>query len=284
MASFKGSLSTDGVEHRYFKRVFVILESDEDVQIVKDRWFFDVGDAIEFNHANSNGEGGGANQVCNRVDELLSQSETSFGIVDRDAIRMTHPDLWWETDDGKFRSARPMGNNVRVLSRWEIENYLLDPEIIEESLADIEARPPRRGHTCTQTLYGYLDAAVALSAADVVANCHGLRFDHSLDECPEAHLTDQIAKELGEHVGELPAAAARIRAFGSGEQSPSLEHWERISRMIDGKRLLRRIKLMQKRLGGNDRRLDLASKLRTRNRIPQEFSEHVEEFKAAARR
>lgn len=284
MASFKGSITTGGVEHRYFKRVFVILESDEDLQIVKDRWFFDIGDAIEFGHADSDGEGGGATRVCNKVEELRSKSETSFGIVDRDAIKTTHPELWWEVDDGKFRAARPMGDNVRVLSRWEIENYLLDPEIIEESLADIEARPPNRGDNCTKALYVYLNAAVALSAAAIVANRHGVRFDHSLDECPEMHLTAQIQKWLGEYVTEFPATEAKIRTFGADRQAPSLEHWERISRMVDGKRLLRRMKLMQKRLGGNDRRLDLASKLHTRNRIPKEFEEHVKEFRAAARR
>ncbi|MBU0499940.1 MAG: hypothetical protein KJ558_16365 [Gammaproteobacteria bacterium] len=281
MGSFKQKGSTERIEQRYFERVHVILESEEDYQIVGDRWFFDVGDDITFAHADE-GEGGGANKVCSKVNALRAGRVSSYGIVDRDAIRTSHPELWWETDDTIFMAKQPF-ESVRVLSRWEIENYLLDPEIIEETLADMEARSVRRGSQALLAVYGHLDAAIKLSAADIVSGQHGKRFDAKLDKCDAEHLYTQIAKKIPDLVDELPDAEARIRAFGTNYPAPSVGHWDGVCRLIDGKRLLRRLRLMHGKLGGNDRRLELANKLRNRNRVPTEIREYVDSFREVAR-
>jgi hypothetical protein len=280
MGSFKQKGSTERIEQRYFERVHVILESEEDYQIVGDRWFFDVGDNITFGHADE-GEGGGASKVCSKVKTLRAGKVSSYGIVDRDAIRTSHPELWWETDDTIFMAQQPL-ENVRVLCRWEIENYLLDPEIIEETLADMEARSVRRGSQALRVVYDHLDAAIKLSAADIVSGQHGRRFDAELDKCDAEHLGAQISKKIPGLVDELPDAEARINAFWGSLPAPSSAHWDGICRLIDGKRLLRRLHLMHGKLGGKDRRLELANKLRNRNRVPAEIREYVDSFREAA--
>ncbi|HLA34082.1 MAG TPA: hypothetical protein VJ001_04350 [Rhodocyclaceae bacterium] len=281
MGSFKQKISTERIEQGYFERVHVILESAEDQQIIGDRWFFDVGDDMVFDHADD-GLGGGANKVSSKVTALRDDKIISYGIVDRDAIRSSHPELWWEMDNATFMARQPL-DNVRVLCRWEIENYLLDPEIIEETLADMEARNVRRGSLALPAVYGHLDAAIKLSAADIVASYHGERFGADLDQCDAEHLDDGIAKKIPDLVAELPEIEAKVKAFGAPHSVPSSAHWDGICRLLDGKRLLRRLRLMQKSLGGNDRRLELANKLRNRNRIPAEIREYVDSFRRYAR-
>lgn len=279
MGVFKKKETTDRVEQGYFKRVRVVLESNEDLLIVGHRWFFDVGDSIEFEHADD-GQGGGANKVCRKVDEQRGNSEVAFGLVDRDAVKVAFPPLWWETDDGVFKAARPFGDYVRVLSHWEIENYLLDPDVIEETVADIEARPIRRGDAAIATLLDEVDAIVTLSAADIVANKEGQSFSHDLDLCPADCLREQVKKELAELSGQLPDTERAIRQF-AGDAHTSEQQWLGVRRLIDGKRLLRRLKLAQRRLGNQDRRLELASKLFNRNQVPIEFKEYIQEFQRA---
>lgn len=283
MAGFKQKATIDRVEENYFQRVGVFLESKEDWLIVADRWFFDVGDKIRFEHADD-GEGGGAHKVVDKVNEQRLLSEVAFGIVDRDAIKVSHPGIWWEDDDARFKSERPLGDSIRVLTRWEIENYLLDPDVIEEAVANMQARPIRQGTAALQTLTDEQDAAIALSAADIVASGHGQRFDHSLDRCPANSLPNQITTKLGQYANELVDTEVRVRDFASGHPRGSPAHWERLNRMLDGKRLLRRLNLAHGTMGPKDKRLELANNLRLRGRIPAEFIEYIDEFKAAALR
>lgn len=282
MAEFKQKTTIGRVEENYFQRVGVFLESEEDWLIVADRWFFDVGDKIRFEHADD-GAGGGARRVVDKVNAKRAQSEIAFGIVDRDAVKASHPNVWWDDNDERFKAAKPLGSSIRVLTRWEIENYLLDPEIVEETLANMEGRALRQGDAALKTLFDEVDAIVTLSAAEIIETSQGRKFTHDLDCCPVESLSVQVSKQLGQYAAEMSETEARIRSFSENSPAGTRQHWERLNRLLDGKRLLRRLKLAHGKMGKNDRRLDLANSLRVRNRIPAEFIEYIDEFKAAAR-
>ena len=49
-----------------------------------------------------------------------SDGVRAFGIVDRDVL-LNDQDwpLWWEHQDHVFLAARPYGNHIRVLLRWD---------------------------------------------------------------------------------------------------------------------------------------------------------------------
>jgi len=64
MGSFKKIQKNKDIDARYVRRVIVYLESDEDYQIFKERWFYDQGEFLEFQSADS-GLGGGCGQVMN---------------------------------------------------------------------------------------------------------------------------------------------------------------------------------------------------------------------------
>ncbi len=136
MASFK-SLSTDFIGSQYEGGVKIFLESGEDVRIFCDHWFADRQDKIRFESAEEGATGsGGYNAVLRKVEQALDQRLTAFGIIDRDVLLADEkPDLFWETDDGKFESTVPYGDRIHVLRRWELENYLLKPKAVSAELA-----------------------------------------------------------------------------------------------------------------------------------------------------
>jgi hypothetical protein len=65
MASFKQLQESESIDNAYTNKAVIYLESEEDLQIIKERWFFDEGKYIEFKSVDS-GQGGGCTQVINR--------------------------------------------------------------------------------------------------------------------------------------------------------------------------------------------------------------------------
>jgi hypothetical protein len=62
--------------------------------------------------------------ALNRVNTERNKGITAFGIVDRDALMKEEKwELWWETDEQQFKQAKPFGDYILVLRRWEIENF-----------------------------------------------------------------------------------------------------------------------------------------------------------------
>jgi hypothetical protein len=58
----------------------------------------------------------------------------------------------------------------------------------------------------------------------------------------------------------------KIETFAEGNTEPTRQRWERLNRLLDGKRTLQRLDLFKTRVG--DRRGDLARHIRINNNIP----------------
>ncbi len=285
MGSFKKVPDTSHLRRDYFKRAIVYLESGEDLLIIKDRWFHNEGEYLEFKSADE-GEGGGASRVVNMVDEDRASGFVAFGLVDRDALQARQKwEVWWEQNDALFSTLRPLGEHIRVLRRWEIENYLLDPEIVEEERANLEGRAVTRSNPVEKLAKDILMPAKFLASAAIVLHEQGTKLGDDLNKVePTEELMKKVSEKIGDKTIRFEETLKRIEIFGEGHPETSSEYWERISRVLDGKRILKRLGLAQSSLDKpRDYRLSLASKIRQSGKIDFEFNGYIEEFKTAAR-
>ena len=160
MSGFKKLKQTDKLVLKQRGGVVVFLESGEDFEIVHKRWFFNEGQDIWFQPADGyelGTGGGGCKAVIVLVTEAKAYGINAFGLVDRDVLLSDQNwPLWWQEHDQIFLSARPYGDHIRVLLRWELENYLLEPDAMS-----IEANDERMTstHTAASILTSCLECA-----------------------------------------------------------------------------------------------------------------------------
>ncbi|MEN8219644.1 MAG: hypothetical protein ABFS56_25490 [Pseudomonadota bacterium] len=283
MASFKQLQENESIDNAYTNKVVVYLESEEDLQIIKERWFFDEGKEIEFKSVDS-GQGGGCTQVINRVKNERDKGITAFGIVDRDALmREEKWELWWEIDEQQFKQAKPFGDYILVLRRWELENYLLSPEELEIVLSDKEFRSIKKIDVVIEDLLKKAEDLKILSAAMIISHENGHTFPsgfalkktgEELQKEVNNHLLNYISFKVSQQVTTY---IQKIEAFAEGNTEQTRQRWERLNRLLDGKRTLQRLDLFKTRLG--DRRGDLARHIRINNNIDPELTAYVEEIK-----
>jgi hypothetical protein len=279
MASFKQLQENENIDNAYTNKVVVYLESEEDLQIIKERWFFDEGKEMEFKSVDS-GQGGGCIQVISRVKTERDKGITAFGIVDRDALmREEKWDLWWEIDDQQFKQAKPFGDYILVLRRWELENYLLSPEELEIVLADKEFRSLKNIDVVIKELLKKAEDLKILSAAMIISHENGQTFPSGFGlkktgEALQQEVKNHLSQSISSNV-QLTSYIQKIEAFAEGK--PTRQRWERLNRLLDGKRTLQRLDLFKTRVG--DRRGDLARHIRINNNIDPELTAYVEEIK-----
>lgn len=277
MARLKDLDTGSAAERRYVAKKFIYLESEEDVQILSERWFNDRAERVEFLAAGgADGGPGGCTRVVGRVTEDRQALIEAYGIVDRDSLAR---EGWWmeflETDDAEFDASKPFGEHVIVLRCWEIENYLLHPEVIEEFLSDEQGRSGRTLTVFLDELFAILCCLIPITAADVILNCEGKC------KCPSGFGLGQrywdvhssvcrhIEREFGRgRTEELDDVIGQIVSFSAGKGQRSLEHWLAQARIIDGKRLISWLK-NRYQLGDRDVRWHLARLSRDRGKIPE---------------
>ncbi|MDD5033541.1 MAG: hypothetical protein PHE55_02180 [Methylococcaceae bacterium] len=247
MGSFK-DLSSDFIGSRYEGGVKVILESEEDVRIFCEHWFAHYQDRLRFESAEEGGKGGGGcSAVLRKVEEARNQHLSVFGIVDRDILLSDEkPEIFWETDDEKFHEAKPYGDLICVLRRWELENYLLKPEALSSELARRVTRSPAPSVN-SETLLNLEDDLVDVTALTTFMVDNQLKSpnpgfgqDHSGQE-----LRDDIERHMnkalpGKGYNHLSENICRIKAFAENVHDPD-RRWDRLTRALDGKKVLNRV-------------------------------------------
>ena len=294
MASFK-KLPTDFIGSQYEGGVKVILESEEDVRIFCDHWFADRQDKIRFESAEEGAlGGGGCSAVIRKVQQARNQQLIAFGIIDRDVLLADEkPEIFWETDDRRFDSATPYGDRIHVLRRWELENYLLKPEAFSAELACRVSRPPSP-KVSSEFLLDLEDDLVDVTALTTFMVSKGKKSpkpgfgqDDSgkkLRDAIESHLSNVIPDTDYSH---LSSDIDKIRAFSVSEQEFD-KRWERLTRLVDGKKALSRIcdylnhKFNIKSLcPWEEMRGCLADKIASRKVIDDELLKVIEDFATA---
>jgi hypothetical protein len=284
MATFKSLSQSHTVDGKYSGRKRIYLESEEDLAVFQ-RWFFNEGEYIEFISSTEDGSGG-CTKVLAFVKKDREMDIISFGIVDRDALmREGIWDLLLEKDDEDFIKARPFGDFIIPLCRWEIENYLLEPDVIHSLLADYGNYSPKGidkdvlakkllGHAVS--LIPVIAANVCLHQAGKKALSTGFISDEKKPDIINEKCLDHLLKNNIECGFE--DFKVQISSFKSGEDNQE-QFWS-LSRIIDGKRLIFRY---QKEFGlKEDHRFNLAKITKERNLISREIKELIEDIKAAA--
>ncbi len=284
MPSFKKIPDSKTIDAKYIQKVIVYLESEEDFQIFKERWFHDEGERVEFRSSDT-GRGGGCAEVVRQVKSDRQNGIPAFGIVDRDAVmREGRWDVFWETDDRKYKNAMPLGHHIRPLCRWEIENYLLDPDELESILADEGKDFPRSKRPVElmiKELIGHCNTLIPVMALDILFHENGTS-SLKIGFGSNCHNRNQVEQELSEKISDpdkFKDYKTRIEGFAEKHPSDSMEYLDRLNRMIDGKRIFHRIE-HQNRL--KDRRFTLARRIKEKDKIEAEVTEIINDFKRYA--
>ncbi len=293
MSGFKKLKQPDKLALKQRGGAVVFLESEEDFQIVAKRWFFDEGEDVYFQPADTyeQGPGGGG---CKAVIDLVVQARAdgikAFGLVDRDVLLSDQQwDLWWQEQDPDFLVARPYGEHIRVLLRWELENYLLDPDAMAAATNDASMTSAHTGQSIAASCLIYAEELIDKSAAAVAATaanctppaagfgCNPMTTGTALSAALLQHINGQTVADVS---AEFSVHRQRISAFDSPAASPA-RRWERLTRMLDGKAALKYLGCCI-RVPFDAKRAELARRMRETGAVPTEIRGYVEDFKNAA--
>lgn len=154
---------------RYGGVPVIYVESEEDEYVFGKCWFRENLSAIEFKPAADKASASGCSGVIEAVSKELQAGNSAWGIVDRDTT-MAH-NFWHlvdETNDAAFEAAKPFGQSIKVLHRWEMESYLVDAEALEHHRAALNKQPARSLDDVHQELLGCCDALVPHAAINAV--------------------------------------------------------------------------------------------------------------------
>lgn len=260
------------------KGVIVYLESTDDVFIFK-KWFGNVLSKIQFESVSGEKANGGCRVVIQRLQELDDLTVDYYGVVDRDALLNeigTHELLWWETNDDVFFGASPFGDRVFVLNRWELENYLLHPEALAKRLHN--RTMGKISYTdVSQLAEAILEREDDLVAVTVLATLgRGDRAPRHLQSDLGAVLWAKIKQETNTDDAKIELHKQKIIRFAESQSNP-LQRWDKLSRMVDGKRAMVRIDGMftQHRFCIENERADLADDIANLHLIDHHLSNWI---------
>ncbi|MBF0096301.1 MAG: DUF4435 domain-containing protein [Magnetococcales bacterium] len=297
MGNFSTIDEPEVVVNHYSNRIILYLESLEDKQVMRDRWFTQWREWIDFQSVDaSQGGDGGSAQVLRRVSADYAVKIPSFGIVDRDAL-LNHTimdsanwDAFLESDQNAFAAAANLHPHVKVLRRWEMENYLLHPKALGKLLRDAE-KPNQvncSAETTAQCLLDFSPIAILLSAANLVLLEHMKPPLSPLFDAPQsdpdllkkAIIAQLQNKEITDLEDKIENKTAAIRSFLQDLTETPENQWNQLNHLIDGKLFLIRF---CKWFGFKDgRRLELASKISEHHLIDTEIIEFMEMLKEKA--
>jgi hypothetical protein len=286
MATFKTKVgSTSNLTSTYGGRRTVFLEGKTDVSLFTNHWFIEELDRIEFKEPDS---GIGCTGVVQSVSTTREAGNKAFGIVDRDKLQADKFwDLVWETDDLVFSRARPYGEHVRVTQYWELESYLIDPEVIENHVALKDGgRRPRSIDNATTDCLSHAEVLIPHAALNSALRSCGQEewgdgatsgyptradFEGHIEDCQTAGKIDSsVWKTYQENVPKVDAFANRLKPA---------EHLRGLLRRVNGKALIHRIK--KKANLHDDPTFFLADAIRQRGKIPEELKSYLGEFAQA---
>lgn len=143
----------------------VVLEGGEDVVLFKRYWFFDFLDRFEFVQANDMGVGAGTSAVGNAVAASQAEGIPAYGLCDRDRLfKEANWPMMFAVDDAAFDAAT-IDANTATNRRWEIEAYLLEPDIIPGWVRSHHRQAPASEVECASAVSRVVEECESLLAA-----------------------------------------------------------------------------------------------------------------------
>ncbi|HBA67556.1 MAG TPA: hypothetical protein DCZ48_15550 [Methylococcaceae bacterium] len=243
------------VFEEYTGGIKIYLESTDDEYIVGRKWFSHLKDKISFESVSETRANGGCQLVRKKVSEAKAVKKQAFGIVDRD-ILLADPifrdSLWWEIDNDVFTSTTPYEGNIFVLHYWELENYLLHPRALESLVADkkLSKTPALSASVIADLLIRHENDLITVSLLSTLSAQQGKEqapIGFGLDKSGNELIGD-VKKHLEISDADSENELQKIKRFAEDE-SDAVNRWHKLSRILDGKRIMKRIDRL---LSGNN--------------------------------
>jgi hypothetical protein len=223
----------------------IYLESDDDQFIFKNNWFPNLNDKLSFESISEDFGTSGCRAVVTKVSQLNEVKVECYGIVDRDILladETFNKTLWWEIDNQIFSSASPYGKNILVLHRWELENYLLQPQALSALISEKRLKESISSSEIAELLINNEEEFIAvtlLSTVSVRNQDKQPRVGFGSDKSGQALITE-VADKLGLDAENFKSEREKISCFAENETT-AIERWNKLSRMLDGKRVMHRL-------------------------------------------
>jgi hypothetical protein len=275
-----GLSAPDRLAARYGGVPVVYVEAEEDRYVFGECWFKDRLARMEFRAADSSCGYSGCNAVIEAVTEERSTGNPAWGIVDRDAVMAK--DLWslvHEADDDIFTTTSPFGGHIKVLLRWELENYLVDSRALEKCRAEKNMESVRDDLLVDTEILGHCEALIPHAAANALLHKHkakGLPDGYTNPFDSRDDVTAAVVKQglsgLSLVEGEYEQQLRFVEAF----DLPEADAGTRVSallRRIHGKALLKRY--THKERIQHDIKGQLANRIKEMSRIPSELEAFI---------
>ncbi|GHU26930.1 hypothetical protein AGMMS50256_05430 [Betaproteobacteria bacterium] len=283
MATFKQQSTTSlKLISEYRDKTVIILEGMIDVNLFRNYWFKHRLDKLDFIEP---GHGIGCAGVIQNVKSYRQNGVPVFGLVDRDKLQADQKwDLVWQTDDAIFDQALPYGPHIKVTRYWEIENYLINPPVIEAHVCHRnKGRIPRSDHEVENEYLEHAETLIPHAAMNVAKRENG-EPEFGDGQTSKFKNRDEVEKEYQQlkEAGKICAlvwhnyqdAVPKVEAFAYGETSR--QKLSGLLRRINGKAMLDRIKRKNKL--SDDPTFFLAEAIRTRDSISQELIDFIDIF------
>lgn len=235
-------------------RTTVILVEGPDDKAILERWFDQEirEELVKFkNPEEQAGKANGCEHVIQVVNDCSGAAIPVFGIVDRDAIISHNIDLFMEINDTLFKNSRPFGDRIRVLCRWEIESYLLNPSAILKLLRDIKGE-----RNVSIEVRDILASAIKASEAVLLLTAANLAIRQQKsgavlkslwkvkDTCSAEDMLRHLRNESSiwsTVASELATMKEKLEGFAAGLSQGTEEYLHAFLRCLDGKALLSRL-------------------------------------------
>ena len=286
MGAIKSSLGLnepDKLATRYGGVPVVYVESEEDNYVYGECWFKDRLSKLEFKTAAVKCAADGCDAVLNAVTMERQAGNLAWGIVDRDIVLSKELwDLVYETNDEAFERAKPFGNEIKVLCRWEMESYLVDGEALEHIQTGFNKKVERPLSDVFQELLDHCHVLLPHATINAVLHLH--KFEGAGDgytnrfSTPEQVLADiqknYIPKLQPDGQADYDRHLPLVTAFDHPGASAE-ERLNSLLRRVHGKALLERFFHASHKIQVDVKGL-LVKRIKEQSRIPAEIETFVD--------
>ena len=287
MATLKklNEVGSESFSQRYSGVPVVYVESVVDEYIFIN-WFKYYLGKVEIKPADKHCSAGGCNAVVGKVLEERSNQNEAWGIVDRDTVmKDDHWHLVWETNDLTFEKSHPYGNFIKILLRWEIENYLIDAESLEEYRSAHQKATQKPAASVWQELQGHCDALVPVVAYNTMRHAYknkGTGDGFARESMSRTDVMSKVQSELmrnspPEMMQHFHQNIPKADAFDQPTANPKIRA-EGLMRIVPGKAVLSRYKStanIRHEIDGH-----LMQKIMEKGRIPTEIDDFFKKITA----
>lgn len=248
MPAFNKYLDSAAVRNKFEDAVIIYVEGESDVEILS-RLFPNLEGKLYFRLPIEGLVTGGCESVRKRVKNERSSNKKIYGILDRDFFfRYKKWEIFFEVNDVKYRLASKQDDGVWILSRWEIENYVLEYDALRALAKNWGRLKNEEEGVIASELLSICHKIMPLSAASALFHEYKTSLENGQYLCNERDaegvvhkILERANKTLGSEVGidsEFDNHYSCVRAFSLGNEADPQTEFESVIRIVDGKRFI----------------------------------------------